>query len=84
MTEALGSALTYVFEELGIHRVMANYLPENERSAALLERLGFMKEGFARDYLMIAGRWRDHVLTAKNNPNWRPADRTAANTTASG
>jgi ribosomal-protein-alanine N-acetyltransferase len=48
---------------------MANYQPGNERSARLLRRLGFVPEGFARDYLYIAGAWRDHVLTAKNNPD---------------
>ena len=47
---------------------MANYLPSNTRSEALLERLGFEREGYAKSYLQIGGRWRDHVLTAKVNP----------------
>ena len=64
MTEALRAALTYVFEELKLHRVMANYLPENERSRRVLERLGFRVEGYAPEYLYINGAWRDHVLTA--------------------
>ncbi|KTA85439.1 hypothetical protein [Aeromonas salmonicida] len=37
-------------------------------SAALLEHLGFEREGYARDYLMINGRWEDHILTALLNP----------------
>ena len=65
MREALEAGLTWAFGELGLHRVMANYLPHNERSARLLERLGFEREGYARDYLQIDGRWQDHVLTAK-------------------
>lgn len=69
MHEALVAALTYVFEELGLHRVMANYRPENQRSGRLLRRLGFVEEGYARDYLFISGAWRDHVLTARSNPN---------------
>ena len=68
MSEILDSSLSYVFRQLGLHRVMANYVPENERSARVLERLGFEKEGYAKSYLQIAGRWRDHVLTAKINP----------------
>ena len=44
---------------------MANYMPHNSRSAALLFRLGFEKEGVARSYLKIAGKWQDHVLTSK-------------------
>lgn len=64
MFEALQAALDYVFEELGFHRVMANYLPENARSGRLLQRLGFVVEGRASQYLHIGGQWRDHVLTA--------------------
>jgi ribosomal-protein-alanine N-acetyltransferase len=45
MTEALTSAIKYVFEEMNLHRVMANYMPGNEKSAKLLERLGFSVEG---------------------------------------
>ncbi|WEN16609.1 GNAT family N-acetyltransferase [Rhodanobacter sp. AS-Z3] len=65
MREALEAGLAWAFGELGLHRVMANYLPRNERSARLLERLGFEREGWARAYLRIAGQWQDHVLTAK-------------------
>lgn len=67
MREALEAAIPWVFEHLRLHRIMANHLPTNERSAALLRRLGFVVEGYARDYLFIAGRWRDHVLTSRTN-----------------
>lgn len=70
MREALTGAIGYVFDEMKLHRIMANYLPVNERSGGLLRRLGFTVEGYARDYLMIAGRWEDHVLTALTNSNW--------------
>lgn len=46
---------------------MANYLPQNQRSAALLKRLGFSVEGYARDYLKINGEWQDHILTSLVN-----------------
>lgn len=65
MSEMVGAVVDFAFDELRLHRVMANYLPENVRSAALLERLGFEREGLARAYLNIAGQWRDHVLTSK-------------------
>jgi ribosomal-protein-alanine N-acetyltransferase len=39
-------------------------MPRNARSAAVLQKLGFDKEGVARDYLKINGRWEDHILTA--------------------
>lgn len=69
MSEVVAAALAHVFDELDLHRVMANYQPTNERSARVLERLGFEKEGLARSYLKIAGVWSDHILTAKINPN---------------
>lgn len=68
MAEALRAAIPYVFTELKLHRIMANHLPENLRSARLLRRLGFVVEGYARDYLFINGAWRDHVLTSLTNP----------------
>jgi len=68
MAEALRATNAYVFDNLGLHRIMANYRPENARSARLLERLGFVREGLARDYLFIDGAWRDHVLTSLTHP----------------
>lgn len=72
MTEALSAAIRYAFEQRNLHRLMANYIPHNQRSAALLKRLGFIVEGYARDYLYIDGRWQDHILTSLTNPNWQP------------
>jgi ribosomal-protein-alanine N-acetyltransferase len=68
MQECLECAIEDVFTREGLHRVMASHRPENLRSAALLARLGFEQEGFARAYLKIAGEWADHVLLAKINP----------------
>jgi ribosomal-protein-alanine N-acetyltransferase len=73
MAEALRATNDFVFREMKLHRVMANYRPENERSGRLLERLGFVREGLAKDYLFIDGAWRDHVLTALANPRFDPA-----------
>jgi ribosomal-protein-alanine N-acetyltransferase len=71
MSEALRAGIAYVFETLGFHRIQANHLPANERSARLLRRLGFSVEGYARDYLYINGAWRDHVLTSLTSPRPR-------------
>ncbi len=67
MSEALRAAIKYAFESLRLHRIMANYIPTNVRSGRLLRRLGFVVEGYARDYLFIAGSWQDHVLTSLTN-----------------
>jgi len=67
MYEALEAGIDFVFEKLKLHRIQANYMPHNERSAKLLQKLGFQREGYAKDYLKIAGNWEDHILTAKIN-----------------
>jgi ribosomal-protein-alanine N-acetyltransferase len=72
MTEALRLGIDYMFGEMNLHRISANYLPHNTRSAAVLRRLGFTVDGYARDYLLIEGRWQDHILTSLVNPDWRP------------
>ncbi len=72
MTEALRATQDEVFSERGrLHRVQANVVPENARSLALLERLGFQHEGLAKQYLFIGGAWRDHVMTAILNPGFQ-------------
>jgi ribosomal-protein-alanine N-acetyltransferase len=65
MTQALAAALGHAFGELGLRRVEAACLPENVASIRLLEKCGFRFEGIAREYLNIAGRWRDHRLYAR-------------------
>lgn len=73
MAEALRATNEYMFRSMRMHRVMANFRPENARSGALLKRLGFIEEGLARDYLFIDGAWRDHVLTALVHPAFEDA-----------
>lgn len=68
MHEAATAGIRHVFETLRLHRIEANHLPTNERSARLLARLGFVVEGYAREYLFIDGAWRDHVRTSLTNP----------------
>jgi [ribosomal protein S5]-alanine N-acetyltransferase len=70
--ESIESVVAYAFTALNLHRIMANYIPTNERSAAVLRRTGFTVEGTARDYLRLNSEWRDHVLASRINPHWRP------------
>jgi [ribosomal protein S5]-alanine N-acetyltransferase len=64
MTRAVRAATSHAFDELRLRRVEAACLPTNQRSRTLLERVGFQREGYARQYLCIAGRWEDHLLYA--------------------
>lgn len=72
MTEALTEVVEFAFNALNLHRLMANYRPNNLASERVLQKLGFVREGYAKDYLQVNGQWADHILTAKINPNWQP------------
>ena len=68
MHEALQAVIAHAFSPaVHLHRIQANVRPENTRSTALLQRLGFEPEGLAREYLFIDGAWRDHRMYALRN-----------------
>ncbi|MFH4499494.1 ribosomal protein S5-alanine N-acetyltransferase [Vibrio diabolicus] len=75
MRRGLTMACDYMFNVQKLHRIQAGYMPHNKRSEAVLEHLGFNREGYAKDYLLINGEWQDHVLTSLINPNWQPEGR---------
>ncbi len=61
-TRAVAAGVHHAFEDLGLHRVQAETLPENAASQAVLAANGFTRIGAAAQYLRIDGRWRDHLL----------------------
>jgi ribosomal-protein-alanine N-acetyltransferase len=65
MTAAVKGVLPFCFETLRLHRVEAACIPTNTASIRLLERCGFLREGYARQYLCINGVWQDHLLFAR-------------------
>jgi ribosomal-protein-alanine N-acetyltransferase len=65
MTAAVMAVLPFAFGTLRLHRVEAACIPANGASIRLLERTGFQREGFARQYLCINGVWQDHLLFAR-------------------
>jgi len=70
MTAALRLVLERAFVDLALHRIEANVQPGNAPSIALVERCGFVREGFSESYLKIGGRWRDHVRFAIRADQW--------------
>ncbi|MCE1234847.1 MAG: GNAT family N-acetyltransferase [Hyphomicrobiales bacterium] len=83
MTEAVGLLARHAFGALALHRLEAACLPDNDRSIRLLEKVGFAREGLARAYLCIAGRWRDHVLWGliRDDPLFPGVERPAGDAT---
>ena len=65
MTNAVNEICQFGKRAIGLMRIEASTVFENERSQAVLERCGFEREGVAKKYLQIAGTRRDHVLFGK-------------------
>ncbi|WP_062076660.1 GNAT family N-acetyltransferase [Demequina globuliformis] len=70
-TSAVAQAVDFAFDELHLHRVQAETLPENIASQRVLAHNGFRQYGMAPEYLSIAGRWRDHLMFQKISPHAR-------------
>ncbi|MGY0371965.1 GNAT family N-acetyltransferase [Clostridium sp. JNZ J1-5] len=70
MKQAIELSIKYVFEELNLKRIRANYTPHNQKSGLLLKKLGFIVEGYARDYIYIEDKWEDLILTSIINEKW--------------
>lgn len=65
MTSAVRAIAPFAFGALSLHRLEAACIPTNTPSIRLLEKCGFTREGMARQYLCINGKWHDHLLYAR-------------------
>ena len=65
MTAAVRAVMPFAFATLRLHRLEAACIPTNAGSIRLLENTGFVREGYAREYLCINGAWQDHLLYAR-------------------
>ncbi|MFD1739560.1 GNAT family N-acetyltransferase [Bacillus salitolerans] len=62
MTEAVQLMVKFAFKQIGAHRIEAGVMPRNIGSAKVLEKVGFVREGIAREYLKIHDTWEDHIM----------------------
>lgn len=62
MSEAIAAVIDASRDDYGLHRIQAATLLNNQASQTVLTRAGFERIGVAPQYLLIAGRWQDHVL----------------------
>jgi ribosomal-protein-alanine N-acetyltransferase len=65
MTAAVHAIVPFALERLRLHRLEAACIPTNAGSIRLLEKNGFVREGYAHEYLCINGIWQDHLLFAR-------------------
>ncbi|MFI1510207.1 GNAT family N-acetyltransferase [Streptomyces sp. NPDC020597] len=69
-TDAARTLATYAFKELGLHRITAAIGPDNAASIAVVQQLGFTREGTLRDHVFTNGQWRDSVLFSALAHEW--------------
>jgi len=69
-TEAAHLALALAFEQLGVHRIEALVEPSNERSLALVRKLGFTHEGLLRERILDE-HWIDTEVWSLLEDEWR-------------
>jgi ribosomal-protein-alanine N-acetyltransferase len=72
MTEALGAMLGFGFAVLGLHSVEANIHPDNTGSRRVLEKLGFVQEGYLRQnyYDVVEDGFTDTALFSLLKATW--------------
>ncbi len=69
-TESARAVVDFAFSTLKLHRVETSYQPVNDRSGRVLRKLGFVIEGYARDYLYLDNAWKDAILASLTNDAW--------------
>jgi ribosomal-protein-alanine N-acetyltransferase len=68
MQEALPILIEYAFEIMKLHSLEANVYPENAASIKLLEKNGFVREAYFKDYFFFDGRFMDTAIYSLINP----------------
>lgn len=66
-TEAVSLIVRYAFETLGLHKVLAGCLANNEASLRVFKKNGFKKEGVQVSQWLCDGKYVDGILLAKIN-----------------
>lgn len=58
-TEAVKRVIEFGFEELGLRRIEAHYMPENVASRRVMEKCGMTFEGILRQSMLVKGQLID-------------------------
>ena len=69
-SEMLRGAIGHGFDACGLERIEADVDPRNEKSWRLLEKLGFRREGLARDRWRVGGEVCDSYLYGLLRPEF--------------
>jgi len=75
ITRAVTTLIEHAFGAWDLHRVEIRAAPDNVRSRAVPERLGFVQEGILRGSERHADRFGDLVVYGMLAPDWRARPR---------
>ena len=70
MTTVVSALLDHAFYEWELHRVEIHCAPENSRSRAIPERLGFREEARLRETELVGGEYLDSVVYGLLEEEW--------------
>jgi len=70
-TETAKVLLEFGFNHLNLHRVFATCEPANIASAQVLEKIGMQREGRLREHKWAKRKWRDSLLYAILDYEWK-------------
>jgi ribosomal-protein-alanine N-acetyltransferase len=70
-TEALGRVLEFGFENMGLHRIEARFIQENERSRRVMEKVGMTFEGVLREGMLIKGNYQNIGICSILQSEWK-------------
>ncbi|MGW1603014.1 GNAT family N-acetyltransferase [Streptomyces eurythermus] len=65
--------LSVGFDDLNLHRIWGARSPRNKASARTMAAVGMVEEGVIREHVLKAGAWRDSVVHAILEREWRAA-----------
>ncbi|MFZ1320878.1 MAG: GNAT family N-acetyltransferase [Ignavibacteria bacterium] len=69
MTEALQAIIEFGFFKMNLHTIEANIDPDNIGSVKILEKLGFVREGYFKDSYLFKGKFTDTASYSLINLN---------------
>ncbi len=75
MPEADGAMLRFGFEHMGLHSVEAQIEPNNTGSRRVLEKLGFVQEGYFRENFFVNDTFTDTAVFSLLKTDWLKHER---------
>ena len=70
MKEALDRIIRFGFEEMGLNRIQVTIMSTNPASIALIQKVGFKREGVLREYSRFEGKYTDEHVFSMLRGEW--------------